>query len=130
MKATENATRVRKGYEAFNHGDVAALTDLFTEDIVWHFPGASKLGGDHIGRDATLSVLGGYGAASDGTLKATVVDVMASDDHVSGIAIDTASAGGKTLNVRSTVVFAMQGGKVTEAWHYVNDVLALDAFLA
>src|SRR6202008_3465410 len=63
MGAADNASRVRKGYAAFNAGDVATLVDLFAEDIVWHFPGQNKLSGDHIGRDAALTALGGYGEA-------------------------------------------------------------------
>src|SRR4051794_18482651 len=130
MGRSENADRIRSGYEAFNRADVPALMDLFAEDIVWHFPGTSKLAGEHIGRDATLAVLGAYGAASDGTLQAKLIDIMASDKHVAGVANDTAAAGGKTLDVRSTVVFSMSDGKVSEAWHYIDDLDALDAFLA
>jgi hypothetical protein len=130
MGATENANRIRAGYDAFNRADVATLAELFAEDIVWHFPGSSKLAGDHVGRDATLTALGGYGEASGGTLQAKVLDIMASDTHVAGVANDTASKAGATLNVRSTVVFAMRDGKATEAWHYIDDLDALDAFLA
>jgi hypothetical protein len=129
MGAAENASRVRAGYDAFNQADIPVLVDLFAEEIVWHFPGSSRLGGDHVGRDATLAVLGAYGEAAGGTLKANVIDIAASDDHVAGIAQDTAAAGGKTLDVRSTVVFEMRGGKVIEAWHYIDDLAALDAFL-
>ena len=130
MGATENAARIRQGYEAFNSGDVAALLDLFSEDIVWHFPGASKLAGEHVGRDAVLGMLGEYGAASGGTLRANPVDVMASDDHVAGWARDTASANGRSLDLDSLVIFTMRDGKVTEARHFVNEQAALDAFLA
>ena len=130
MGATENADRIREGYDAFNRADVAALTDLFADDIVWHFPGSSKLAGEHTGRDAALTALGGYGAASGGTLRANLIDLMASNDHVAGVANDTATSAGRTLDVRSTVVFAMQDGKVTEAWQYIDDIDALDAFLA
>src|SRR5439155_17789938 len=119
MGAADNASRVRKGYAAFNAGDVPTLVDLFAEDVVWHFPGQSKLAGDHIGRDATLSVLGGYGEASGGTLKANLLDLMASDDGVTGVANDTATSGGKALDVRSSLIFAMRDGKVSEAWHYI-----------
>jgi len=129
MGANENASRVRAGYDAFNQADIPALIDLFDENIVWHFPGSSRLAGDHKGRDATLGVLGAYGEAGGGTLKANVIDVMASEDHVAGVANDTASHNGKTLDVRSTVVFSMRGGKVTEAWHYMDDLAALDAFI-
>jgi ketosteroid isomerase-like protein len=129
MGATENASRVRAGYDAFNQADIPALIDLFAEDIIWHFPGSNKLAGDYVGRDATLGVLGAYGEAAGGTLKANMIDIMASDNHVAGVANDTAAIGGKTLDVRSTVVFAMSGGKITEAWHYIDDLVAFDAFL-
>lgn len=130
MGAAENAAAIRSGYAAFNRGDIDALVELFDEDIVWHFPGTSKLAGDHIGRDATLAAIGEYGAASGGTLQATPVDVMASDDHVTGWARDTASTKGRTLDINSVVIFTMRDGKVTEALHIVDDPAALDAFLA
>jgi uncharacterized protein len=130
MSATDNANRVRAGYDAFNQADIPALIDLFDDNIVWHFPGSSKLAGDHKGRDATLGVLGAYGEAAGGTLKANVIDVMASEDHVTGVANDTASHNGKRLDVRSTVVFSMRDGKVTEAWHYIDDLASLDAFVS
>jgi ketosteroid isomerase-like protein len=129
MGAKENASRIRAGYDAFNQQDIAALIDLFAEDIVWHFPGANRLAGDHVGRDATLAVLGAYGEAAQGTLNADAIDVMASDTHVAGLANDTAKAGGKTLDVRSTVIFSMTDGKVIEAWHYIDDLAAFDSFL-
>jgi ketosteroid isomerase-like protein len=130
MGAAQNADRIRAGYKAFNTGDVPGLIDLFAEDIVWHFPGTSKLAGDHVGRDAVLAALGAYGEASNGTLQANPVDVMASDDHVTGWGNDTAAANGRTLDINSVVIFTMKDGKVTEALHIVDDVAALDAFLA
>jgi len=130
MGAAENAAKIRDGYAAFNRGDVPALVELFDENIVWHFPGTSKLAGEHIGRDAVLAMLGEYGAASGGTLQATPIDVMASDDHVAGWARDTATAKGRTLDIDSSVIFTMRDGKVTECLHLVHDQAALDAFLA
>ena len=116
---------------AFVGGVAGTLLGVVTLGyVVWHFAGSSKLGGEHVGRDATLTVLGGYGEASGGTLQANLIDIMASDDHVAGVANDTATKAGKTLDVRSTVIFAMRDGKVSEAWQYVDDVDALDAFLA
>lgn len=127
MGEAENTARIRKGYEAFNTGDGAALVDLFAEYVVWHFPGTSKLAGEHVGRDACLGMLGAYGAATNGTLQANLVDVMASADRVAGWATDTATVAGKTLDVRAVVVFAMRDGKVVEAWHHFDDLYALDA---
>ena len=130
MSAATNAQRIRDGYAAFNAGDVPALIDLFADDIVWHFPGNSKLGGEHVGRDAVLQVLGEYGAACGGTLVANVVDVMASDDRVTGLGRDTPTANGRTLDVDSVVVFTMRDGHVTNALHLFGDQAAVDAFLS
>jgi ketosteroid isomerase-like protein len=130
VSASENEARIRAGYEAFNTGDVGVLVDLFAEDIVWHFPGRSKLAGEHVGRDAVLTFLGAYGAAGEGTFKAIVLDVLAHDDRVAGWANDTASARGRTLDVRAVVIFEMRDGKVTEAWHHFDDPDAVDALLA
>jgi len=127
---TSNTDRIRSGYTAFNTGDVDGLIDLFADDVVWHFPGTSKLAGEHIGRDATLAALGAYGAASEGTLQANLVDLMASDDNVTGWANDTATAGGRSLDINSVVIFTLRDGKVTEARQFVDDQAALDAFLA
>src|SRR4051794_27722220 len=112
MGTAENVDLVRAGYNAFNTGDVPSLVELFDEEIVWHFPGASKLAGAQIGRDATLAALGGYGAASNGTLQATPVDIVASGDRVLGWARDTASNATGGLDIDSVVIFTMRDGKV------------------
>jgi len=49
---------------------------------------------------------------------------------VAGDTNDTTKAGGKTLDVRSTVIFSMREGKVTEAWLHVDDAAAFDSFLS
>jgi hypothetical protein len=43
--AAENAELVRRGYEAFNAGDLAALGELFAEDAVWYAAGSGVLSG-------------------------------------------------------------------------------------
>ena len=130
MGASENADRIRAGYKAFNAGDVPALSELFADDIVWHFPGTSKLAGEHIGRDATLGALGGYGAASNGTLQANLVDVVADGDRVLGWAKDTGTNATGALAVDSVVIFTLRDGRVVDGRQIVSDEAALDAFLA
>lgn len=44
-----NAELLRKGYEAFDKGDMAVLTELFAENVVWHAPGDSPISGEHRG---------------------------------------------------------------------------------
>ena len=130
MGAKENAELIRRGYAAFNSGDVDTLVEIFAEDIVWHVPGSSKLAGDHIGRDATLAMFGAYGAAAEGSLKANLIDVMASETNVTGWATDTAATATRSLETSAVVIFSIRDGKVVEASHYFGDQDAFDAFLA
>jgi ketosteroid isomerase-like protein len=55
MAAKEDAELVRRGYAAFNAGDMETLTELFDENASWHTPGRSSIAGDHEGRDASRS---------------------------------------------------------------------------
>jgi ketosteroid isomerase-like protein len=61
MGADENAATIRRGYEAFNSGDMNTLIELFDEGAVWHTPGRGSLAGDHQGREATFAYFGRLG---------------------------------------------------------------------
>lgn len=41
--AEKNAETVRRGYEAFNSGDMKTLTEIFHENSSWHTPGRSSI---------------------------------------------------------------------------------------
>ena len=41
-KADKNAETVRRGYAAFNSGDMKTLTTLFDENASWHTPGEAQ----------------------------------------------------------------------------------------
>ncbi len=61
MAAEENAALVRRGYEAFNRGDAATLTEIIAQDAVWHVAGRNRLSGPKRGRDAILAYFGELG---------------------------------------------------------------------
>ena len=62
MGTAENVELVRRGYEAFNAGDMATLSELFAEDAVWHVAGNGVLSGTKQGRDAVLAYFGELGS--------------------------------------------------------------------
>jgi ketosteroid isomerase-like protein len=43
--AEENTQIIRRGYEAFSRGDLAALTDVLADGVVWHVAGRNRLSG-------------------------------------------------------------------------------------
>ena len=43
MAEHPNVGFLRKGYEAFAKGDMATLTDMYSQDVVWHHAGTSPI---------------------------------------------------------------------------------------
>jgi uncharacterized protein len=67
-KAKDNVALIRKGFEAFNKGDVATLSTVLSADCVHHMPGSNRFSGDHKGRDNMLKMYGELGALTNGTM--------------------------------------------------------------
>ena|SRR5947209_9237013 len=57
---SENSDLIKRGYEAFNSGDVETLSEVFADDIRWEGPNAEgvPMSGVHEGKDAVLQALG------------------------------------------------------------------------
>ncbi len=123
-----NAALLRKGYEAFGKGDMATITDLFSEDVVWHLAGNNQLSGVHRGRDAVFAIFAKTTQLSGGTFKVDVHDVLANDEHAVALTHATASREGKTYDSLDTDVYHVSGGKVTEWWSFVENGRLADEF--
>ena len=129
MGADENAAIIRRGYEAFNSGDMETLTELFDESAVWHTPGRSSLAGDHQGRDATFAYFGRLGQETGGNFRAELRHLLADGDgHVVGIQRNSGERNGKRLDVDACLVFRLEDGLVTEGWEHLRDLYAWDEF--
>jgi hypothetical protein len=129
MAAKEDAELVRRGYEAFNSGDMETLTELFDENATWHTPGRSSIAGDHEGRGAAFTQFGRYGGDTGGTFKAELRYVLADDDgHVVGVHHNSAERDGKQLDVDCALVFEIKDGRVVDGREYFYDLNAWDEF--
>ena len=129
MAAKEDAELVRRGYEAFNKGDMETLTELFDENAVWHTPGTSSVAGDHEGRDAAFALFGRYGGETGGTFKAELRYVLADDDgHAVGIHHNSAERDGKQLDVDCALVFEIKDGRVVDGREHFYDLNGWDEF--
>ncbi len=127
--AKENAETVRRGYEAFNSGDMKTLTEIFDESASWHTPGRGSLAGDKKGRDATFAYFGQLGGETGGTFKATLQDLFTSDDgRVIGIHHNLAERNGKLLDVNCCLVFEFKDGRVVDGREHFDNLYAWDEF--
>lgn len=130
MGTTENVELVRRGYEAFNAGDMATLTEIFAEDAVWHVAGNNALSGTKQGRDAVLAYFGELGARSAGTLKVDVLDIVGGDKHTVGIQHNSAENNGRSMNLDVAIAFKVQDGKITSGQEFIEDTAKSDEFWA
>ena len=129
MGAADNAALVRRGYEAFNTGDMKTLTEMFDESASWHTPGRGSLAGDHKGREATFAYFGRLGQETGGTFKAELRHVLADDDgRVVGIHHNSGERDGKHLDVDCCLVFELKDGRITDGREHFYNLYAWDEF--
>ena len=57
---SENSDALKRGYEAFNSGDVEALAEIYEDDVRWEGPNTEgvPMSGVYEGKDAVLQALG------------------------------------------------------------------------
>ncbi|HSG80058.1 MAG TPA: nuclear transport factor 2 family protein [Acidimicrobiia bacterium] len=125
-----NEQRARAGYKAFNEGDMAAVFDLLSDDVVWHSGGNNRMTGDYVGKEATFGFFAQLGQETAGSFHNDVHDLLANDVH--GVALVTAKAarGDKTLDARVVHVSHWEDGKMTEFWALPENPSEFDDFWA
>jgi ketosteroid isomerase-like protein len=118
---------LRGAYAAFAKGDLAALDDVFAEDIRWHEPGRNQLSGTYAGRAAVYELFGRLMQITEGSFRIEVRALLADDDH--GVAVVDVSAhrGEESFSVLNTHVSRFAGNRVTEFWEMAGDQHAVDA---
>jgi uncharacterized protein len=128
MSSESDVEVIRRGYAAFSAGDMATLNELFTEDAVWHVPGAGPLSGAKEGREDILSFFGELMSRSAGTLQVTLDDVVGGAQHTVALNRNQATRGSQTLQQNAVVVFQLRDARVREARQYFDDTARNDAF--
>jgi ketosteroid isomerase-like protein len=125
----ENAELVRRGYAAFNAGDMETLNELFHENASWHTPGSSPIAGDHVGRDDVFAQFGRYGGETGGTFKAELKWVATDDEgRVVGVHHNTAERNGKHLDTDACITFEIEDGQLVNGREHFYDLGNWDEF--
>jgi ketosteroid isomerase-like protein len=116
LSLDQKIQNVRDAFDAFKRGDMKALSDAWTDDIVWHGRGTTKFGGEFKGKEAVAGMIAQYPAEfQDITLD--IHDIMANDKHVVALANSTFKRNGKAYADQLVYIFHVNDqGKTTEAW--------------
>lgn len=126
----DNIALIRRGFEAFNAGDMATLTQLFDPQTHWSGQRIGVLEGTYAGRDAVFAMFAQIGAETNGTFRSVPTDFAASGDNVFVRAIATGTRRGRTLESDEVLQFAIANGRVREVRLYMSDYDANAAFWA
>jgi ketosteroid isomerase-like protein len=122
-------TLVRRGYAAFNSGDVETLRSIMSHDVVHHVPGTSQIAGSYKGIDAVLGHYAKLGELTGGQFRADLIDVFGDGQgHVTALHQTTATRNGTTRVTRGSILFTFLGDRATDLLEMHSDLAADDAF--
>jgi ketosteroid isomerase-like protein len=117
---------IRRSYEAMVAGDVATLMAQFGDDCVRYEAGAPDIphAGEHKGPVATMSMLGGLSALTEGSGKFLLEDVF-SDGAGHVVAVHRATArrpDGRAIDAREAMIFQVEEGLIRSVRNCYDDL--------
>lgn len=130
MAEHPNQVLVRRGFQAFNEGDMVALTELIADDAVQVMAGDNMFSGEHKGRDAILGMYAEIFQETGGTFQADLQAVYANDQMAVAIYRGTGTRGTKVIDQRNALLFEIVDGLAVRLTDMPDDIAAWDEFLA
>jgi uncharacterized protein len=126
--AHPNEDLLRREVEGVSSG--GSLDDIFTEDIVIHYPGNSPMSGDYQGFAGLDEFFGKFDEILT-LIERDIHAVIANDEH--GVELLTARAerkDGRKHEWQAVWICHFRDGKISEFWGTFPDQAALDEFLS
>ncbi|HWH29650.1 MAG TPA: nuclear transport factor 2 family protein [Mycobacteriales bacterium] len=118
---------IEQGYANFARGDLDAIREVMSPDVVWHVPGRSSMAGDYRGRDAVIGYFLELFERSGGTVRAELKECSElSPGRVVALVHLSADMPGGRIDQDFVQVFQRENGVTTEVWGYSADQYGLD----
>ena len=130
---TATSTRVdtvRRGYEAFQAGDMDTLRALLTTDVIWHAPGQRPGAAEIRGADALIADFGRQFQDTGGSMRVAIDEITEGERSVVALARFSGTRGGRTIDQPYAHVFQFRGDQVSEAWVLSYDQAEIAQFWA
>lgn len=113
---------------AWTGGNLAALMACYHDDFVLHYAGSNALAGTHVGKAASLGVLGEFSRRTGRQLLGTP-SVLAGADRGAILARERLGAGEAAVEVDRVLVYAVADGQLRECWVYDTDQAMIDRLI-
>lgn len=126
---TKNEKILRDADAKMEKGDIGAFFAIFTDDVVAHIGGRSKLAGVVKGREALQAKFGEFMAALGENPEMETHDILANATH--GVIMQNfrGTKGGNRSEYKGVGIFHFdKNGKVNEAWFIDEDPYEADKF--
>ena len=115
---------VRRYAEAWRANDLNTVFDLYHDDFVLHYFGESPLAGEHVGKEAAISVLVEATQRSGRQLD-EIEDVLGGDRFAAIVARELVGITEQRV-VRRLFVYAVRDQRLAECWLYDEDQRFID----
>jgi hypothetical protein len=127
----ENVDIMRRGYEAFNHGDIETVMGLLDPEIEWQEPDVEGMParGTHHGPEAVANNVFGAVVETWDDFQATPEEFLDAGDRVVvlGRIEGTGKATGRTIEAAYAHVWTLRDGKVVHHRNYVDTATLLQS---
>jgi ketosteroid isomerase-like protein len=130
MSEHANVALIRRGFAAFNEGDVVTLSQIIAKDAVHHMPGHNRFSGDHKGIDDILTMYGEMAKLTEGDFRAELEEVYANDHRGVAIYRGQGTRGSMRLDERNALCFEIIDGKAIDLDEVSLDGVTNDEFWA
>ncbi len=100
-------------------GNIAGATDLFAEDVVWHFfnPRLPDVQGDYVGLIGLQAFFEKLRALTDGTFQVEPISITAfGDELVVAHTKNRMILEGQPVEIDVVAVWRIVGGRIAEVW--------------
>jgi ketosteroid isomerase-like protein len=116
MAQHPNVKTIERMTQAGLDGDAATLSEIFTEDVVFHVRGTLAGVGDHRGVNGFLSWVGTQLEITKGDLKLDQLFAIADGDWAAEWERAVFGRGGKTLEQYDSFIYRFEDGRIAEMW--------------
>ncbi|MGE5636958.1 MAG: nuclear transport factor 2 family protein [Nocardioidaceae bacterium] len=111
-------------------GDWEGAYGFFSEDVVAHVPGRSRIAGELRGRAAVIGYIDAARAKSHGAeVEVELVDTLASEERVMLLVRERFADGDDVVEIERANVYTVRDGAIAEVWIFEADQYAVDELM-
>ncbi|MET0333572.1 MAG: nuclear transport factor 2 family protein [Rhizobacter sp.] len=113
---------------AWEKNDLPVLLDCYHPDFTLNYFGQNALAGRHVGKAASVKVLGEMRQRTQRQLKA-IHSLLVGADLAAMVTRESLTAKGKTVEVERLYVYSVSGTQLRECWVYDQDQRLVDELI-